>query len=59
MSCDPLLTGSGDHVTNEKRYIFTPTRSMAAKPDSKVAFDEKILSTKSHNSLTTWTHQII
>ena len=33
-------------------------RSTATKRDRDVAFDEKMLSTKSHNPLITWTHQV-
>ena len=45
-------------MTDEKRYISTSTRPLATKFDREVASDEKILSTKLHNPLITWTHQV-
>ena len=55
---DPFITWSGDQVTNEKSYISTSTRPIATKLDKEVASDEKILSTKLHNLLIMWTHQV-
>ena len=57
-SHNPLITWSGDHVTNGKRYIFTSTRVKAVNLDKEVAFDEKILPRKSRNSLSTWSHEV-
>ena len=59
-SCDPLINWSSDHVTNEKRYIFVSTRPVATKFDrEEIASDEKMLFTKSHNPLITWTPQVV
>ena len=49
MSRYPLIVCSGDHVTNEKRYISTSTRPIGTKLDSHLASDKKMLSTKSHS----------
>ena len=49
---------SDNHVTNEEHYISTSTKLMATKLDREVACDEKMLYTKPHNLLITWTHQI-
>ena len=57
-SRDPLIEWSGDHMTSEKHYISTFTRSVATKPDREVATDEKMLFTKSYNSLIRGTHQV-
>ena len=50
-SRNPLIFWSVDHVANEKHYIFTSTKSAAS--------DERMLFTKSHNTLVMWTYQVI
>ena len=45
-------------MTNKERYISISTRPVATKRDREVASDEKMLSTKSHNPLITWAHQV-
>ena len=57
-SYDLLIMCSGDHKTNKKSFISFFTRPMATKLDRDAAFDEKMLSTKSHNPLIMWTHQV-
>ena len=57
-SRDPLIEWSGDDMTSEKRYISTFTRPVATKPDREVATDEKMLFTKSYNSLIRGTYQV-
>ena len=57
-SRDPLIEWSGDDMTSEKRYISTLTRPVATKPDREVATDEKMLFTKSYNSLIRGTYQV-
>ena len=46
-----------DHVTNQKRYIFTFTRPTDPKLCRVVAQDEEISSTKSHDTSTTWSRE--
>ena len=58
MSHDPVITLSGDHMTNEKRYITTSTRPFITKFDKEVASDERMLSKKFTYQLITWTHQV-
>ena len=41
-----------------KSYISTSMRSTATKRDRDVALDENMLSSKSHNLLIMWTHQV-
>ena len=53
-SRDPLISWSGRHVANEKRFISISKNFMTIKLDREVASDEKMLSTKSHNPLITW-----
>ena len=53
-----MITRLCNHMRNEKRYISIPARPMATKLNRKVAYDEKMLSTKSYNPLITWTHQV-
>ena len=55
---DLLIMWSIYHMTNEKSYTSTSTRPMATKLDREVASDEKMLSTKSHKPLITWTYQV-
>ena len=45
-------------MTNEKRYIYTSTRSVSIKPDRKVASGERILSIKSHHH-PQWSYETI
>ena len=45
-------------MTNEKSYYFTSTRPLVTKLDREVASDEKMLSSKLHSPLITWTHQV-
>ena len=54
----PLVTTSGDHLASEKCYICTSARGMATRLDRKIYSDEKNLSTKSQNTLITWTSQV-
>ena len=54
----PLIAWSDDHVRNKKRYIYHSARPMVAKVNRQVASDGKMLSSKSHNPLITWTHQV-
>ena len=42
---------SGDHLPYENCYIFTSARAMATKRGREIASDEKMLSTKSKNSV--------
>ena len=58
-SRNPWITWSGDHSTNEERYISVSSRSVAPKRDKEVTSNGKTLSTKLDNSLITWTHQVI
>ena len=55
MSRNLLVIWSGDDVTNSKRYISSSSSSIT-KLDMELGSNERMLSTKSHNSLITWTH---
>ena len=57
----PFITWSSDHMTNETENVIVPLPQGLWLPNltRRYPSDEMALSTKSHNPLITWTHQVI